>query len=176
MLQTGTAYHEEMPKGSFLPRHVGTHANRRIKISGQVNSQGLSTRKPAEGRTRLSAFSSRIVHGWVQKGDNRVSTSIKTAAKPIVFEPENKLREEIPDWLTRCHGPIEQKIKRDWSNLRAAGLDYYDFADHLLELIAAVEDSGEANTALPLEPKGRIVATRLHGCGTNVLRLKLLIE
>jgi hypothetical protein len=80
------------------------------------------------------------------------------------------------DWQKRCHTPIEQKVQRDWSNLRAAGLDYGDLVDHLLELITAVTEGAGANTALQSEPNSEIAATRLHGRGTNVLRLKLVIE
>jgi hypothetical protein len=111
------------------------------------------------------------------KGDDKVHTPEKTDRKKLIaFDHGKEIRREIPDRLAQCHAPIEKKIERDWSNLRAAGSDYDDFVDHLLELIIAVEDSGEANSAILSKPESKIVATRSHGRGTNVLRLKLLIE
>jgi hypothetical protein len=105
-----------------------------------------------------------------------VSTTERTNQTTFTAFDERKLRQQIPDLLTLCHVPIEQKIKRDWSNLRAAGLDYDDLVGHILELITAVKESGEANPALVPEPASKIMATRSQGSGTNVLRLKLVIE
>jgi hypothetical protein len=101
----------------------------------------------------------------------------KTNRKKLIASDHGKeVLREIPDRLEQCHAPIEKKIERDWSDLKAAGSDYDDFVDHLLELIAAVKDSGEASPAILSKPESKIIATRLHGRGTNVLRLKLLIE
>jgi hypothetical protein len=111
------------------------------------------------------------------KGDQKVNASKKeNQAKLIIVEPENQLLQEIPASLTSSPAPIEKKIERDWSDLRAAGLDYGDFVDHLLELIAAVEEGGKAKSAFQSKPESKITATRLNGPGTNVLKLKLLIE
>ena len=106
-----------------------------------------------------------------------MGTSKKTSqGKLIAFEPGNKFLRGIPDRVSQYKNPTEEKIERDWSNLRAVGSDYDDFIYHLLELIMTVEESGEAHSATALKPESKIVATRLHERGTNVLKLKLLIE
>jgi hypothetical protein len=111
------------------------------------------------------------------KGDDKVNMAEKPNRENLIaFESEINLTQEIPDWLTLCSGPIEKKIERDRSNLRAVGLDYDDLVDHLLELVTAVEESDKGSSGVPSKPESKIVATRLHGSGTNVLKLKLLIE
>jgi hypothetical protein len=103
-----------------------------------------------------------------------VSTTEKTnPATLIAFESGKRLQQKTLDWQRQCHAPVKHRTRRDWPDLRAAGLDYADLVDHLLELITAVKGSAGTSTALPAESKGKILPTRLQGRGTNVLQLKL---
>ena len=106
-----------------------------------------------------------------------MSTSKKTnQAKIAAFEPESTLPKETSDWLTQSHAPIEKKIERDRSNLRAAGFDYDDFVDHLLELFAVLAEGDKANPGIRSKSKNRIMATQLRGSAAKVLSLKLRIK
>jgi hypothetical protein len=106
-----------------------------------------------------------------------VSTSKKTIqAKITALEPESTSPKKTPDWLTESHAPIERKIERDRSNLRAAGFDYDDFVDHLLELIAVLSEGDKADPGIRPKSKNRITATQFRGSAAKVLSLKLRIK
>jgi hypothetical protein len=106
-----------------------------------------------------------------------VGTSQKTnQAKLAAFDPGEKFLKDIPDRQTQCHAPIEEKIERDRSSLRAVGFDYDDFVGHLLEVFTVLTEGDKARSEITEKPEDKISATRLCGPKTNVLKLKLIIE